>query len=127
MKRFCKDLKDHTTKIIDFKNKTMIPLTKEEEDDYNKENICYICKKEFNNDKVRDHFTGKYRGAAHNTCNLRYKIPKNILVIFHNGSTYDYHFIITELACEFEGNFKCLGENTEKYNFFCPYQKENRK
>ena len=51
----------------------MIPLTKEEEDNYNKENICYICKKEFNNDttepsslerKVRDHFhfTGKYRG-----------------------------------------------------------------
>ena len=64
MKRFCKDLKDHATKIIDFKKKTMIPLTKEEEDDYNKENICYICKKEFNNDmtepsslehKVRDH------------------------------------------------------------------------
>ena len=63
----------------------MIPLTKEEEDNYNKENICHICKKEFNNDKVRDHchFTGKYRGVAHNTCNLRYKIPKNIPVIFH--------------------------------------------
>ena len=103
MKRFCKDLKDHATKIIDFKKKIMIPLSKEEEDNYNKENICYICednynkenicyisKKEFNNDKVRDHchFTGKYRGAAHNTCNLRYKIPKNIPVIFHNGSTF---------------------------------------
>ena len=117
MKRFCKDLKDHATKIIDFKKKIMIPLTKEEEDNYNKENICYICKKEFNNDKVKDycHFTGKYRGAAHNTCNLRYKIPKNIPVIFHNGSTYDYHFIIKELASEFEGNFECLGEKTEKY------------
>ena len=93
MKRFCKDLKDHATKIIDFKEKTMIPLCKEEEDNYNKENICHICKKDFNNDgKVRDHchFLGKYRGAAHNTCNLRYKIPKNIPVIFHNGSTYDY-------------------------------------
>ena len=55
MKRFCKDLKDHATKIIDFKEKTMIPLTKEEEDNYNKENICHIYKKEFNNDKVRDH------------------------------------------------------------------------
>ena len=92
----------------------MIPLTKEEEDNYNEENICHICKKEFNNDKVRDHchFTGKYREAAHNTCNLRYKIPKNIPVIFHNGSTYDYHFIIKGLASEFEGNFECLGENT---------------
>ena len=126
MKRFCKDLKDHATKIIDFKKK-MIPLPKEEKDNYNKENICYICKKDFNNDtKVRDHchFTGKYRGAAHNTCNLRYKIPKNIPVIFHNGSTYDYHFIIKELACEFDGNFECLGENTEKYiTFSVPIKK----
>ena len=104
----------------------MIPLTKEEDDNYNKENICYICKKEFNNDKVRDHChcTGKYRGAAHNTCNLRYKIPKNIPVFFHNGSTYDYHFIIKELANEFEGNFECLGENTEKYiTFSVPIKK----
>ena len=45
MERFCKDLKDHATKIIDFKKKIMTPLTKEEEDNYNKENICYICKK----------------------------------------------------------------------------------
>ena len=35
--------------------------------------------------------------------------------MFHNGSTYDYHFIIKDLAKEFEGNFECLGENTEKY------------
>ena len=135
MKRFCKDLKDHATKIIDFKKKTMIPLTKEEEDNYNKENICYIIKKEFNNDttessslerKVKDHchFTGKYRGAVHNTCNLRYKIPKNIPVIFHNGSRCNYHFIIKEIACEFEGNFECLGENTEKYiTFSVPVKK----
>ena len=45
MKRFCKHLKNHATKIIDFKKKTMIPLTKEEEDNYNKENTCYICQK----------------------------------------------------------------------------------
>ena len=126
MRRFCKDLKDHGIKIIDCKKKDMIPLTKEEEDNYNKENICHICKKEFNNDKERDHchFTGQYRGAAHNTCNLRYKIPKNIPVIFHNGSTYDYHFIIKELACEFDGNFESLGENTEKYiTFSVPIKK----
>ena len=58
---------------------------------------------------------GKYRGAAHNICNLRYKIPKEIPVVFHNGSTHDYHFIIKELVKEFNGNFECLGENTEKY------------
>ena len=124
MRRFCKDLKDHAIKVIDCKKKDMIPLTKEEEDNYNKENICYICKKEFNKVKDHCHFTGKYRGAAHNMCNLRYKIPKNIPVIFHNGSTYDYHFIIKELACEFEGNFECLGENTEKHiTFSVPIRK----
>ena len=35
--------------------------------------------------------------------------------MFHNGSTYDYHFIIKNLAEEFEGEFECLGENKEKY------------
>ena len=61
---------------------------------------------------------------VHNTWNLRYKIPKNIPVIFHNGSKYDYHFIIKELASEFDGNFECLGENAEKYiTFSVPIKK----
>ena len=70
--------------------------------------------------KVRDHchYSGKYRGAAHSICNLRYKIKKEIPVVFHNGSTYDYHFIIKQLAREFKGYFHCLGENTEKYITF---------
>ena len=126
MKRFCKDLKEHATKIINYEKKVMAPLTKEEKENYNNQKVCYICKNEFIDDKVRDHchYTGKYRGAAHNTCNLRYKIPKNIPVIFHNGSTYDYHFIIRELIKEFEGNFECLGENTEKYiTFSVPIKK----
>ena len=36
------------------------------------------------------------RGAAHNICHLRYKTPKEITLVFHNGSKYDYHFIIKE-------------------------------
>ena len=68
---------------------------------------------------------GKYRGAAYNICNLRYKVPKEIPVVFHNGSTYDYHFIIKELVKEFESNFDCLGENTEKYiTFSVPLKKK---
>ena len=56
---------------------------------------------------------------------MRYKIPKEIPVVFHNGSTYDYHFIIKELVKEFEGNFECLGENTEKYiTFSVPIKKK---
>ena len=53
-------------------------------------------------------------------------VPKEILVVFHNVSTYDYHFIIKQLAEEIEGNFKRLGENTEKYiAFSLPLKKEN--
>ena len=45
--------------------------------------------------------------------------------MFHNGSIYDYHFIIKELAKEFEGNFECLDENTEKYiTFSAPIKKK---
>ena len=132
MKKFCKDLKEHTTRIINYEKKKIIALTKEEKINYNDQQICYICKKEFSNDdkknyKVRDHYhyTGKYRGAAHNICNLRYKVPKEIPVVFFNGSTYDYHFMIKELVKEFEGNFDCLGENTEKYiTFSVPLKKK---
>ena len=51
-------------------------------------------------------------------CNLRYKVPKEIPIVFHNGSTYDYHFIIKELVKEFDGYCECLGENTKKYLTF---------
>ena len=132
MKKFCKDLREHATKIINYEKKDMIPLTKKEEKNHIKQEVCYICKKEFNTDdkkhyKVKDHchYTGKYRGAAHNICNLRHRIPKEILIVFHNGSTYDYHFIIKELVKEFDGNFECLGENTKKkITFSVPLKKE---
>ena len=132
MKKFSKDLREHVSKIINYEKKKMIPLTTEEKIYHNKQKICYICKKEFNNNdkknyKVRDHchYTGKYRGAAHNICNLRYKVPKEIPIVFHNGSIYDYHFIIKELVKEFEGNFECLGKNTEKYiPFSVPIKKK---
>ena len=129
MKKFCKNLREHATKIINYEKKKMISLTTEEKIYHKEQEIFYICKKEFDekNYKVRDHchYTGKYRGAAHNMCNLRYKIPKEIPVVFHNGSTYDYHFIIKELVKEFDGNFEYLGENTEKYiTFSVPIKKK---
>ena len=58
-------------------------------------------------------------------CKLTYKVPKEIPIVFHNGSIYDYHFIIKELVKEFDGNFECLGENTEKYiTFSVPIKKK---
>ena len=58
---------------------------------------------------------------------MQFKIqtPKEIPVVFHNGFTYDYHFIINKLAKEFYGQLECLGENTEKYlAFSVPISKE---
>ena len=64
-----------------------------------------LTKREFSTDddnkkyhKVWDHchYTGKFREAAHNICNLRYKTPNEISIVFHNGFTYDYHFIIKQ-------------------------------
>ena len=104
MERFCKDLRDHAMKIINYEEKEMIPLTDKENKSYEKQKVCYICKKEFSTDendknifklyhKIIDHchYAGKVREAAHSICNLRYKIPKEIPVVFHNGSSYDYH------------------------------------
>ena len=71
------------------------------------------------------HYTGKYRGAAHSICNLKFNLPNEIPVVFHNVSNYDYHFIIKELGNEFEGKSEYLGENKEQYkNFSVPIKKE---
>ena len=122
MKVFCNVLKEHTKRLMYRKKRKMIPLTDKENRSYENQKHCHVCRKPFTKDdkKVRDHcyFTGKYRGPAHNKCNMNYKITKNILVAFHNLSSYDNHFIIKELAKEFDGELECLGENTEKYITF---------
>ena len=108
------------------KKKEMIPLTEEENKSYEKQKVCYLCKKGFSTgdnkkyQKVRGHchYTGKFRGTVHGICNLRYKTPKKIPVVFHNGSTNDCHFMIKRLAKEFDGHLEFLGENTEKYITF---------
>ena len=67
----------------------------------------------------------RFRRAAHSICNLRYKIPKDNPVVLHNGSTYDYHYIINELEKEFYDHLECLGENPGKYITFSePVSKE---
>ena len=135
MKRFCADLKEHVTRITNYEMKPMDPLTEDEKESNENQKLCHICEKEFCTDdnnnnkeirKVRDHshYTGKYRGGAHSKCNLNYKIVKEIPVLLHNRSAYDYHFIIKYLARELKSNFECLGENTEKYiSFTVPFKK----
>ena len=71
------------------------------------------------------HYTGQYRGAAHNRCNLNHRIPSHIPVIFHNLSKYDAHLFIRELASSYYTNerygvdeMEVLAENSEKYISF---------
>ena len=83
---------------------------------------CWICKGEFDNaddEKVKDHchYTGRFRGAAHNSCNLKYKKPKLIPVVFHNLSGYDSHLFIKNLGFT-DGTIDCIPNNDEKYISF---------
>ena len=128
MKNFCLDLREQVTKIIDYEKKEMILLTEKQ--------VCHICKKGFStndnntapnkeNLKVRDHchYTGKYRGAAHEICNLRYKTPKETPVVFHN----DYHFIIKELARKnLRDNNLNVWEKIQKNILHFPYQLKSK-
>ena len=59
-----------------------------------------------------------YRGAAHTIRNLKSSGTKRIPAVYHNGSSYDYHFIIKELAEYFFQNIICLGDNVEKHIIF---------
>ena len=76
-----------------------------------------IIKIEKRLNKDHCHYTGKFRGAAHSICNLRYKGPDYIPIIIYNAS-YDTDFIINQLAKEFKGELDCIGENMEKYITF---------
>ena len=64
-------------------NKRLI-MTSEDEEIYNNSHICWICKQELNMDKVRDHchVTGRFRGAAHNKCNINLRLPRKLPIIF---------------------------------------------
>ena len=76
--------------------------------------------------KVRDHchYAGEYRGAVNYIYNLKNSVPEKIQIAFHNGSNYDYYFIIKELAEELKKLFSCLGEKTAKYiTFIVPTEK----
>ena len=119
--RFCKEIRAIAYEKISFYKRQMIELTLEERKEYKDATYCHIYKKVFGDKKkhrkVRDHdhYTGKYRGATHSICNLRYSAPKDIPVLFHNGTNYDFNLIITELAEEFRSELQCIPVNTNRY------------
>ena len=106
--------------ISELGNEKMIITKEEEEEQFNQASKCWICHKKLNlEDRVRDHchYTGRYRGAAHNICNLKYSKPNNISVFFHNLTGYDSHLFIKKLGIT-EGNIDCIPNNEEKYISF---------
>ena len=90
-----------------------------EADDFNNATDCWICKGELGPDKVRDHchFTGRYRGAAHNQCNLKYRKLTFTPVFIHNLTNYDAHLFVKHLGYS-ECDISCIANNDEKYISF---------
>ena len=79
-------------------NKNLIMTVKEEER-FQSNNICWLCEKLIEDEKVRDHchLTGKFRGAVHWSCNINLQLTKKVPVIFHNLRSYGSHLIFHEL------------------------------
>ena len=80
-------------------------LTNKQQKSYKNSKLCYIFKEKI--EYIHCHYAGESRGAVQSICNLKYSVTKEIPIIFHNGSNYDYCFIIKELAEEliFVGKF----------------------
>ena len=117
---FIKWLEDDVKAIANIEEKEMI-FTKEDEKHFNKASDCWICGEYLGNYRVRDHchYTGRYRGPAHNSCNLKYRKPKSVSVFFHNLSGYDSHLFIKKLgSSNKKENIKCIPNNEEKYITF---------
>ena len=113
-------------------------MTKEDEKEFQKAKECHICNKKYINEdiKVRDHchITGKYRGSAHQECNLKLTVnPEEVKipVIFHNLRGYDSHFIMQEIGAivknhaytnkkgeKCQMNINAIPNNMEKYMAF---------
>lgn len=95
-------------------------LTEENKEDFKQATICHICEKPFDKeDNQLDycHFSGKYRGAAHNKCSLQCRKPLILPIIFHNLQGYDSHLFIEQLA-KVDGEFNCIPSTEEKYISF---------
>ena len=98
----------------------MNKLTNEQNVEFITAQECHICFKKFSTKDRKSehyHYTGKYRGAAHSSCNLRYRIPDYIPVVFHNLAGYDAHLFIKELA-KHTTKMGVIAKNTENYISF---------
>ena len=86
---------------------------------YDNSTLCHIWNEELGEDRVRDHYhlAGKFRGAGHEVCNLKYKVPKFFPVVFHNLSCCDSHLFSKTLGNS-DGDISCIPHNEENYISF---------
>ena len=122
VEKFCKHIVNEAKRLYQsYPEVPMKPLMRAQKREHLSTKSCHICLKKLSIDsvKVRDHchFTGEYRGAAHNICNLRYKVPNYIPVVFHNLSGYDAHLFIQELGKHIE-KVGVIAKNEEDYISF---------
>ena len=120
-KVFVEKLEEVTKGIYNDFYKRFKPLKMSAKDQklFNEAKTCHICSLELKDDKVRDHchFTGNYRGTAHNKCNLDCRKLKVLPVIFHNLQGYDAHLFIKQLY-RLKGDLVCIPSTEEKYITF---------
>ena len=105
-----------------FKTNLELQITPQEEESFKLAEECWLCEEPFTEDKVsdHDHLTGKYRGAAHNICNIncRQRSSSFVPIFFHNFSGYDCHLIFQELLLQaFEKGYepKMIPKSMENY------------
>ena len=120
MDTFINWLESDVKKIANIEQKKIV-FTEKDKKEFIKASYCWICGEELGNDRVRDHchYTGCYRGAAHNSCNLKYSKPKGVPVFFHNLTGYDSHLFIKKLGSpDKKETIECIPNNEEKYITF---------
>jgi hypothetical protein len=105
-------------RIASSKNELMI-FGEEERKIFNSSNFCHICKHPFKNlhFKVRDHChqTGRFIGAAHNSCNLNRKEKALVKIFAHNFSGYDSHLIVEQLHLKCVRDVSVIPKSAEKF------------
>ena len=122
VKKFCEHIISEAKRLYSsFPEYPMESLYKSQIKEYKRATKCHICFKPFSEKKrkVRDHchYSGLYREAAHFSCNLQYKIPSYIPVVFHNLAGYDAHLFIRELA-KYATGMGVIAKNTEDHISF---------
>ena len=109
----------------ELENPKEIIMTDGDKASFRKATHCHICNKPLNNEEERVydkvwnhcHITGKYPGAAHNSCNLQLRFGNVIPVVFHNLQGYDSHLIMQAIS-QVDGEITCIPNNMEKYISF---------